>query len=333
MDALRIGKTMSRNALRRQPSSSMSSSFTDHSSYVICEISPGPNPLWATGSAERPILIVSFNVVLRGPRVTTHGYDFRTLHCKVSPFDNTYIADSIPARIDRVLKAGEQQTDQQLQIFIPIDPARLARIEELRKVGDLRLRLDCELLFDELVGVGQVEEFGRQVPVWALKQHFVTQGQITINLSRSDWVDRVLPQTGYGQIHLIELPVVSLDRIAALGVAFKAVKEAQEQHKNGHYNGAVVSCRQALDGVLTARGEAVINGQKQSIPVLPENWKQRLGDSTYEWLNDALGALKRPGNEIAHQHRNFDQFESQMILMLTTTLLAYAARAPQMGKE
>ncbi|MCX6955520.1 MAG: hypothetical protein NTV51_25515 [Verrucomicrobia bacterium] len=310
----------------------MSSSFTDHSSYVICEMSSGPNPLWATGTAERPILTASFTLILRGPRTAARGYDFRTLHCKVSPFDNTYIADSLPARIDRVLKSGEQQTDQQLQVFIPFDAARLARIEELRKVGDLRLRLDCELLFDELVDVGQIEEFGRQVPIWALKQHFTAQGQITINLSRSDWVDRVLPQTGYGQIHLFELPVVPLDRIAALGVAFKALKEAQEQHKNGHYNGTVISCRQALDSVLTARGEAVINGQKQPIPVLSESWKQRLGQSTYEWLNDALGALNRPGNEIAHQHRNFDQFESQMILMLTTTLLAYAARAPQVGK-
>lgn len=307
----------------------MSYSFTDNQSYVICELSPDTNWIWATESSERPLLMTSFKLVLRGPRAAGRGYDFRNLQCRLSPFDQTYIADSLPARVDTCLRSNEETTDRSVQVLIPLDAERIAAIERMRKTGDVRLRFDFELMFDEVIELAQVAEHGRQVPVWGLKEHFRTQAQVNLEVNRSVWIDRILPQTGYGKVHLVELPVIPLARVAACAKAFQALQEAQEHHKHGFYNAAVLNCRQALDSLLTAKREIGEGKDKKVIFVLDERWKIRLAESTYNWLNDALGALKRPGNELAHGERsNFDQFESQMLQAITTALIAYAARSP-----
>lgn len=307
----------------------MSHSFTDNHSFVICELSTDPTWIWATECSERPLLTTSFRLLLRGPRIAGRGYDFRTLQCRLSPFDKTYIADSLPARIDLCQRAGTETTDRCVQVNIPLDASRIAVIERMRQAGDVRLRFDFELLFEEVVELAQISEHGQQVPVWGLKEHFRSQAQVTLEVNRSVWLDRILPQTGYGKVHLIELPAIPIARVASCAKAFQALQAAQEHHKHGFYNAAALNCRQALDSLLTAKREVGEGKDKKVISVLDERWKIRLGESTYNWLNDALGALKRPGNELAHGERsNFDQFESQMLQAITTALIAYAARSP-----
>jgi hypothetical protein len=79
---------------------------------------------------------------------------------------------------------------------------------------------------------------------------------------------------------------------------------------------------------LTAKRDVVQGERTIQIPVLDDRWKVKLGESTFNWLNDALAAMKLPGNAMAHGRKaNFDQFESQMIQAITTTLIAYAARS------
>src|SRR3989442_303682 len=81
-------------------------------------------------------------------------------------------------------------------------------------------------------------------PVWGLREHHHSSSRVHVEIPRSVWVERVLPQTEFGKIHLIELPVIPLEAVAGCTKAFDALKEAQEHHKNGFYNAAVFNCRQ-----------------------------------------------------------------------------------------
>ena len=56
-------------------------------------------------------------------------------------------------------------------------------------------------------------------------------------------------------------------------------------------------------------------------------WQTRLAQRTYDWLDSSLAAMRQAGNEAAHMSStSYGQVEAQMLLLVTTALLAYAAK-------
>ncbi len=302
----------------------MDCSFTDNHGYIICEVASRPNPLCGAGCFERPVFLVYLELLLRGPREIGRAVLFSTLQCRLSTDGKTHLAESRTNFLGQIVTTGDQRLNQSATIEIPIGRDCLANIEANRGTQDVLLHLDLELAFEELVQNGETEEFDKTVPVWGLLKQSRSVAQMRLDVPRSKWLEHVLPQTQFGRSYLIELPVLPIASVAECAKAFEALKKAQEHHKNGFYDASVFNCRQAIESLSTARREIAPG---QSAPVLDEQWKTRLGGSTYTWLNDAFGALKRPANEMAHGRSSFDQFESQMVQMLTTALVAYAARS------
>jgi len=305
----------------------MGQAITDGSGHPILEFIGSPI-VTGNGRFERPVIIVQHEVLFRGPQQAKRGYSYKTLQCRLSPFDGVYISESLPVKLYKILSKDVPPYKEHINIEIPISRESIASIERMRKSANVRLRLDVELIYEELVEIGTIEEYGSKLPVWGISCLQRSAANLYIEIERSAWVDRVLPALEFNKIHLIEIPAIPLESVAAFQKAFDALKEAQEYHKQGFYNAAVMNCRQALEKIMT--GKKTIkrsDGNEIEVPSLDARWKKKLGESTFNWLDEALASLKTVGNDAAHRNRNnFDQFESQMIQAIVVTLLAYVAR-------
>ena len=128
----------------------------------------------------------------------------------------------------------------QAVLSIPLDVYQLRQIEEQR-VGDISLKFDFTFEFAKHYPVARKEPY---TPFEKFETQF---SSMTVNIPRSDWVDKVLPGLGYGKIYLVEVPTAE----KAIGDLFaRAVKEfqqAQQQMLLGDYNKVLGHLRNALE--------------------------------------------------------------------------------------
>jgi len=211
-------------------------------------------------------------------------------------------------------------TDEHTQIEIELDARRIEWIEQMRSGKNLEAKLRINL---------QVHVFGvidnpTAIPFGLIEVASIF-GEIPFACSESHWREKVLPGLGYGKVIALEIASVSLEACKALNHAFIALGKAQKHFSLGLYDDVVGSCRVALDQFFEQVEKE--NQPGKFIPKLKKSWENSLGESTYQWLNSVLGTIKTTANKPHHSPNNhFDRLEAQMLLMITTTLIAYAAR-------
>lgn len=233
---------------------------------------------------------------------------------------NEKVGNIQPYSVNRA-RYGTQDypTEEYLNIEIPLDARCIEWIESKRsgKSFDANLRINL-----------QVQVFGRDSRAkeisYGLLDVSLIQGDIPFTVPDTHWRERVLPGLGYGKVIIVELPAVSLEACKALEQSYKALEKAQKQFALGLYDEAVGSCRVALDQFFEPVDKG--DGSGKTVPKLKKNWESRLGEATYEWLNSSLGAIKTEANKPHHSPNNhFDRLEAQMLMMITTALISYAA--------
>lgn len=211
----------------------------------------------------------------------------------------------------------------------PLDSVKVAELERIRGGGDLKLRINAVLVIRKMHSLPQQAptQYGA-IPIWGfVRSQMLHTNQMELTIPRDTWISNVLPGVGFGKVHVVELPAVPLSACASMETAFEALRQAQELHKIGLYDEAVGKCRVALDKFYEREERATEDGKTRDIPVLKKGWETKLGKATYNWLNTALGAIKQSANLPHHSpHSHYDQFESQMMIAITTTLVAYVAR-------
>lgn len=296
-------------------------SFSSVGSFNAVEFTIEENSIIGTGRAELPVLAFQLTFHVTYPfKEPGFGFELRELRCRVSPNDGAYLAWTMPIPIHHARVTGEFRELRQhfINVEIPLDRIRLATLERERKGGDLRLRLDFELLADELFEVKRIQ-VGYPSVAWGIKDHYYLTARVPVVIPRSNWVEKVLPQTGYGKIHIIELPAVPIEQCLGLKAAYDALRQAQELHKQGFYDEAVGKCRLAL--------EPFFEETQDKKKILKRSWETRLGKVTYDWLNASFIALKEPTNKPHHSPTTyFDQLDAEMLLAVTTALVAYAVQ-------
>jgi hypothetical protein len=240
------------------------------------------------------------------------------------------IATSRPYFLTRVIRGFFQYGSQEyLNLEFPVSPGKIAAIERHRDGGPLNLTLHVQIQIDE-IGVVMAPKESNRPALWGMTDVHMVRTDEDFQIPQSRWVEQILPQLGYGKVHLIELPAVPLDACAAWEHSFKALKQAEEKHRLGFYDDAVGKCRIALDHFFEWVDKQDDQGVKRKVPILNQRWVKRLGQGTYDWLNTTLGSLKEVANSPHHSpNPHFDQLESQMIIAITTAVVAYAARTPQ----
>ena len=206
-----------------------------------------------------------------------------------------------------------------------MDNARIAAMEKLRNGGDLKLRVEATLITDRLKSLNPP---GTKYPsAWAYVECLVLHLAEDMTIPRDVWISIVLPQVGYGVVHVLEFPAAPLEACMELKGSFDAMKQAQERHRIGMYDDAVGKCRVALDPFFELIEKPDDKGVVRRIPRLQKSWETKLGEATYGWLNGAFGAIKEAGNKNHHTAQaHYDQAESQMILVITAAVLSFVAR-------
>lgn len=218
------------------------------------------------------------------------------------------VADIRPICLSRYRTADVKgTTDQYLDIEIALDQQRIDWIEQLREgrtfEATLRIRLQVQM------------------------QEAVSEicGEISVAIADTKWREQILVELGYGKVFVVELPVIPISSCKALEQSFQALQKAQGQFARGAYDDAVGSCRIALEPFFELRDKG--DGSGKSIPKLKNSWETRLGSATHQWLESAIVAIKTASNKAHHSpNSHFDRLGAQMLVMVVTALISYAAR-------
>jgi len=219
---------------------------------------------------------------------------------------------------------GEKQrnvpirTDLTLTIEIPLNARSIEWIEKQRSGKSFEALLHINL---------QVQIFGKNMHTPSFQSGLMDalciEGDIPIVVPDTHWREKVLPGLGYGRTLVIELPAISPDACQALDHSLKAFNKAQRQFELGLYDETAASCRIALENFFESKADE----SGRMIPRLKQSWENRLGAATYQWLDTALGTIKVATNKTHHSPDNhFNRLGAQMLLMVTTALVSYAAQ-------
>lgn len=296
--------------------------FSGGPSGMLIELDKNTSNLWGGGNAGYPCLSWQVPLIISFHQKTGARYVFRIGEAQLR-LNSTKIADAQPVIINRIFQHSDGKVSHTLDLDFPVNAQQVVALERARNGGAVKLDLWIKLHYEELRAA---KPLGAEV--WELTTLAFTQLQQEIVISQSDWIAHVLPGVGYGKIHVVEFPAVSLEACAALDHSFKSLKQAEEKLRLGFYDDAVGKCRMALDKCFDQVPVDPSNPHSRRIPVLKSSWETRLGKATYTWLNSTLGAIKSAGNPAHHvPDAHYDQLESQMIIAITTAVVAYAARA------
>lgn len=234
------------------------------------------------------------------------------------------VADAIPTQVAGFQRASyKHSTRQTVHFEFPLDYRRMEHIERIRD-GDLRFRvwigLKVTTFKSAVKGVAGNAGFDSH----RLFETQTIQADVYLTIPESHWRKTVLPGIGFGNVQVVELTTVSLESCEALEHSYKALRKAEAHLKLGLYDDSAAACRTALDQFFEYVDKP--DGQGK-MPKLKKSWEVRLGEASYHWLNKCMSAVKGATNASHHSaSSHFDRFEAQMLFLITTGLVSYAAR-------
>lgn len=309
--------------------SNMRVSFGSLGRYSIADAEISEVEISGSGGVVAPVLSLPLRLSVspatlaseEGLEIVSMRGEFFTNTGLVHNSELAYIGFIIPKEYDGF-------KEQHHYLKFPLDSIRVAALEKTRAGGNLKFCLNVMLIVHKLRALNprQPNQSLANV-VWGYVQPSEIRLQVELTIPRDVWISRVLNGVGYGQVHIVELPAIPVAEYASLNHAWKALQQAQELNKIGLYDEAVGKCRVALDKFFEHEDKTDAGGKTRRVPVLTKSWETKLGAATYEWLNKSLITVKGAANKSHHSpNAHHDQFDSQMIIAITTTLVAYVAR-------
>jgi hypothetical protein len=303
-------------------------SFSSLGMYNVVEADINPDEINGVGGYSSPQIWLPIRIHVSHRAIKSHeGFEFISLagqiHLEGRPF-----ARSSPVPVGFTIQPRFSELKSQYHCLeFPVDHSRVAALEKVRAGGDLKLRLDAALEVVQLHALNQSSPGQVVDTVWGQVQRHRLHLNADLVIPRAAWIERVLPNIGFGVVHLVELPAVSIEGNSYLTHAFEALRQAQELHRSGHYPESVGKCRVALEEFFEYPAVTDGAGITRNVPILKSSWETRLGKATYDWLNQSLAALKAGTNKPHHlASATYNQFDSLMIQMVTTAVVSYAAK-------
>jgi hypothetical protein len=307
----------------------MKGHFSSFGQYSIAEASIDESQINGYGGASAPVLAMNLNLdVSHGALKSNEGFEILSLEGKLLS-NGVLLARSGPLPVHYILQHKfNTLKGQSHYLEFPLDANRLASIESKRAGGEVKFRLDLVLRVTKLQALNErPADQPMAAIVWGFVQTTQLYLQADLVVPRDVWVSRVLPNTGYGITHILEFPAASIESCNAIDHSFKALKQAEEKHKLGFYDDAAGKCRMAIEPFFDYEPVDPSHPESRKIPVLKKHWETKLGQATYDWLKNTLGSIKDASNPPHHSPTaHYSQFDSQMILAITTAVVAYIAR-------
>ena len=207
--------------------------------------------------------------------------------------------------------------ETQFRLEIPLDLFTVARIEQMRE-GDLRASLNFRSMFaihlSGALGVGRFEA-ARIEP-------------LVFTIPKSHWVDKLLPQLGYGKIELIEVRIPDGIHGQGLPEAVKQIRQARSYLLNGDWEKVVGYCRNTLEIILDSRQLQLPPSSKFNLKVdtfIEQYLSARLGGKQSKLLAEEMKLLWEVCSKAAHPSPQdyFSRADANFIVQNTTDILQY----------
>lgn len=137
-----------------------------------------------------------------------------------------------------------QPSTTQVPFEIALDIATVQKIEKERGVADLRVQLAFQPLFLLHAPNGHLTFHGGRVD------------GLTFSIPRSQWVDNLLPNLGYGGLEVLEIRYSEGLIAQQLPKSVHEIQEAKKCLLDGQWEKAAVHCRKAIETILESRSSA-----------------------------------------------------------------------------
>lgn len=305
----------------------MEASFSSLGMYSVAQADIKVTEINGAGGSASPQLWLPVTIhVSHGAMKPHEGFEFIAMDGELRLNGLPFVRSS-RRPVGFVLQPRFNTLKNQLYTLeFPLNAVGVAALEKARAGGNLKLRLEVNLEVLQLHALNVPTSEPLVETVWGQAgRHRLNLG-IDIEIPRSVWIERVLPRIGFGEIYLIELPAVAVENNPVLSHAFEALRQAQELHKAGLFSEAVGKCRVALEEFFEYPA-VTTGGITRNVPTLKSSWETRIGKASFDWLNHTLSALKAGTNKPHHlASATYSQFDSQMIQMVTTAVVSYAAK-------
>jgi len=201
----------------------------------------------------------------------------------------------------------------------PFDLPTVARIENGR-TGDFV----AALKFRSLVAIHAPG------PGQGAQRYAIAESQTSeFTISRSHWIEKILPGLGYGRIELLEVRVShSISEDEESPKAVRAIRRARELLVDGDWNKAVAHCRIAIEtipdtGALQLNGTAELDSKIDSF--VKELLAPKLGKQEARFLADGMKSLWRVCGRPVHPASSdgFKRPDAEFIVRYTTAIVDY----------
>lgn len=211
--------------------------------YSIGTIQVNAALIRAEGAPEYPRLFVPTKLSIRPVEPPFRAEpQFDILNVQSSLFLQSHpqkIADSTV--IFSILEFSNRVTSWTYQVEFALDPRRIQRLEEDRRGGDMKLRLE----FGFVVGLYRsviIQENNEQKTRRFLEGFEMqsTRPQVAVDIPQSHWAGRVLPGLGLGEYFIIEIPKGT----GAIPDAWGYLEKAEVAFKNWDNKGVFSNCRE-----------------------------------------------------------------------------------------
>jgi len=307
----------------------MKTHFSSFEQYTIAEASIDESQINGQGGAPAPILTLPVSLdVSHGYLSPQEGLEIISLEGKLMHNAGSRIRSAVSPIHHRLEQKFSTLKQQHCYLEFSINANWLAAIEAQRAGGDVKFRVELLLLASKLFALNErsVAQPGLTL-VWGYCGTWRLHLQADLIIPRDTWISQVLSRTGYGITHILEFPAAPVESRHALNHSFMALKQAEEKHRLGFYDDAAGKCRLAIEPFFEFEKVDPNHPASRTIPVLKKSWETKLGKATYDWLKVTLGSIKDAANVSHHSpNAHYSQLDSQMILAVTTAVVAYIAR-------
>lgn len=203
---------------------------------------------------------------------------------------------------------------------IPLDLIAINRIEQARS-GDLRAAFTFRPLFVIHSQDGPVQSFqiGRA-------------DTIGFSVPKSQWVEQILPQLGYGRLELLELRISAGAPSEGLPKTADELRQAQDSLRNGEWAKAVAHCRNAIEAIPNSRNLQITSSNPsfglKVDTLVNEHLKSNIQDEQAKLLADEFKSIWNIASKAVHPSAPdyFKRADAEFLVRKTAALAEYVGK-------
>lgn len=154
-----------------------------------------------------------------------------------------------------------------------------------------------------------------------------TPHTLQFNISRSDWVEKILPKLGLHTFKLIEVPLSHRKLHEAYDYIIAEFQQAEKYFNIPDYNKCVAHCRHTLDALTRNLRKIKETGDSET----KFQWLKKIDAATIAWIDELNKAHTALTSKTHHSglKTEFTRQETESIYLVTLGLLNYVGHLSQ----